>query len=57
VTLYEMLTGVLPFPGETPRAVLARVLTGEPTSVEEYRSDVPAGISALVERTLEKDPA
>ncbi len=58
VTLYEMLTGRLPFPGETAPAMLLAVASKTPTPVRDLRSRyVPKTLARIVERALEKDPA
>ena len=54
--LYEVLTGDSPFRGETPLDTLSRVVTHEPVSVRSLRPDVPAELSTLVDRLLEKAP-
>ena len=56
VTLYEMLTGVLPFDGPTYTVVLARVLQATPKSPRVLRPDLPPSLEAIVMRALEKDP-
>jgi serine/threonine-protein kinase len=55
--LYEMLTGDPPHTGSTAQAVIARVLTDRPRSVRAERASVPAGVSAAIDRALEKLPA
>ena len=56
VTLYEMLTGVLPFDGPTYTVVLARVLQATPKSPRSLRPDLSPTLEAIVMRALEKDP-
>jgi eukaryotic-like serine/threonine-protein kinase len=55
VTLYEMLTGRLPFPGETAPAVLLAVASQAPTPIRNLRHDVPEPLTRIVERALEKE--
>jgi dienelactone hydrolase len=55
VTLYEMLTGRLPFPGETAPAVLLAVASQAPTPIRDLRHDVPEPLTRIVHRALEKD--
>lgn len=52
VMLYEMLTGKLPFDGETAGEVLMKHLTAEPDL-----SPLPANVQPVVGRLLAKDPA
>ncbi|HET9798954.1 MAG TPA: serine/threonine-protein kinase, partial [Gemmatimonadaceae bacterium] len=51
---YEMLAGQPPFTGPTTQAVIARVLTAEPTPLTEVRHSVPAAIAAAVHTALAK---
>ena len=54
--LYEMLTGVRPFLGESRASVQAAVLTGNPSPPRELRHEIPKGLDAVVLRCLEKNP-
>jgi serine/threonine-protein kinase len=53
--LYEMLTGRLPFKGETISDTLANILQTEP-NLEMLPPTTPANILVLLRRCLEKDP-
>lgn len=53
--MYEMLTGRLPFEGETATDTLARVLEGEP-DWQALPPETPANIRVLLRRCLTKDP-
>jgi serine/threonine-protein kinase len=55
VCLYAMLTGSLPFEGETVAAVCAAIQGRPPRDVRELAPGVPAEIAAAVMRALEKD--
>ena len=57
VVLFEALAGVRPFEGETPIAVLAKILLEDPPSLVTARPDVPNALDALVRAMLAKDPA
>ncbi|HEX3770978.1 MAG TPA: protein kinase [Polyangiaceae bacterium] len=52
--LYELLTGELPFVGETLPALGMVIATQEPTPIRSYRSDVPPGVEAVIARCLAK---
>ena len=54
VVLFEMLTGQRPFPGTNEVAVAHAVLTMSTPPVASFRSDVPPGLEAVVERALAK---
>ena len=57
VVLFELLTGEVPFPGESFVAVAMRHVNEPAPSVLERRPDVPARVAHAVARALEKDPA
>src|SRR5437879_4723173 len=57
VVAYEMLTGRLPFLGESTMAVMYAHFNERPRPVAELRPDCPPNLSAGVMRMLEKDPA
>jgi serine/threonine protein kinase/tetratricopeptide (TPR) repeat protein len=56
VILYEMATGARPFRGDTSPALMASILREHPKPVTQARSDLPAEISQIIGRCLEKDP-
>jgi CheY-like chemotaxis protein len=55
VVLYEMLTGRLPFSGETPFEVIWAIKNQPLPPMQNYRADIPAALTSLVERMLRKD--
>ena len=57
VVLYEMLTGELPFHGESPLEVAVKRLREEPTPIETYRAGISARFRATIERCMEREPA
>ncbi len=56
VVLYRMLTGILPFQGDTPWAVVNRHLTSEPPPLEERCPDLPQPVIHLVRQAMAKRP-
>jgi serine/threonine-protein kinase len=57
ITLYEMLTGRLPFAGENSIAVAMQHLHAEPPPPRMYNPHIPYQLETLVLRALSKDPA
>jgi len=60
VTLYRMLAGCLPFesqPGDQAFALMARNIYDAPRPLDEDALGLPRGLSAVVLRTLAKNPA
>lgn len=57
VMLYEMLTGALPFGGESAVAIALRHLTEPPPPMHPQRPDIHPGLEAVVMQALAKDPA
>src|SRR5882724_5001409 len=55
--LFQCLTGVPPFEGDTTAAVLAKILFGASPRVSELWPDVPEILNTLVAQMLAKDPA
>jgi beta-lactam-binding protein with PASTA domain/predicted Ser/Thr protein kinase len=56
IVLYELLTGKLPFTGETPLEIAMKHLSEIPTAPSELRPDIPADLDMVVLRALAKDP-
>jgi hypothetical protein len=57
VVLFEMLTGRVPFEGETPLIVLYKHLTDPPPPPREINPDIPEAVEQVVLKALAKDPA
>jgi beta-lactam-binding protein with PASTA domain len=55
--LYEMVTGRLPFAGESWVAATAQRLTAIPPPPSSVRRSIPASMDRVIMRTLERDPA
>src|SRR6185437_1864521 len=54
-TLYHVLTGALPIPGENALEVLSNVAELDPRPPREIAPHVPADLDAIVMKCLEKD--
>jgi serine/threonine-protein kinase len=57
VVLYEMLSGAVPFTGDTPVAVAMRHVREDVPDVQLMRPDVSAATAAVVDRATAKDLA
>ncbi len=57
VILYELCTGVVPFRGESPVAVMMQHINILPTPPALINASVPAALSEVIVRALAKDPA
>ena len=55
VVLYEMVTGRLPFEGQTPAVVFSEILGKEPSAPRDLDPEIPLPLEALILRALEKD--
>jgi serine/threonine protein kinase len=56
VILYEMVTGVAPFRGDTPTAVLAQHLFATPNPPVLFNPNIPPALSMVIMTALAKDP-
>jgi beta-lactam-binding protein with PASTA domain/predicted Ser/Thr protein kinase len=57
VILYELLTGVVPFEGETAVAIAFKQVSATPRPPSELQPGIPASLDAVVLRALAKDPS
>src|SRR5215210_4896511 len=57
IVLYELLTGQLPFTGETPLEIAMKHLSEIPKPPSALRPEVPPDLDMVVLRALAKDPA
>ncbi len=56
IVLYEMLTGRLPFHGETTVSVALKQLQEEPMALRQIDGQIPPIVEAIVLKALTKDP-
>lgn len=56
IMLYQMLTGALPFPGESQGQVIHQHIAVPPPTLSAARPDLGPALSAVVERALAKRP-
>jgi serine/threonine protein kinase/Flp pilus assembly protein TadD len=55
ILFYEMLTGHLPFSGETYQGAINAILNENPEPLASFRSDVPEVLDAIIHKALQKD--
>jgi serine/threonine-protein kinase len=56
IVMYEMLTGKVPFTGDTPVEIAMKHLSQVPDPPSKLRPEVPHDLDAVVMRALAKDP-
>ncbi len=57
IILYEVCTGVLPFDGDSPGAILMQHINAEPTSPALINPHLSPALTAVILRSIAKDPA
>jgi serine/threonine protein kinase/tetratricopeptide (TPR) repeat protein len=55
VILFEMLTGRVPFRGETPLSVILKHKTEQPPDPRKYDEQIPVALSRAILKCMEKD--
>jgi serine/threonine protein kinase/tetratricopeptide (TPR) repeat protein len=55
VVLYEMATGMLPFPGETSGVVFHAILEGAPVPPTRLNPRIPLRLEEIIDKCLERD--
>lgn len=56
IVLYELLTGRMPFSGETPVSIALKHLQNDPPSVKTFNPSIPQSVENIVLRATAKDP-
>ena len=57
IVLYELLTGRVPFDGESPVSIALKQVSEPPVPPSQLRPGISPALEAVVMRALEKDPA
>jgi serine/threonine-protein kinase len=57
IIMYEMLTGRVPFEGESAVTIALKQVGEAPVPPSAYNPDIPPALEAVILRALEKDPA
>src|SRR6266404_444548 len=55
VVIYEMVTGLLPFAGDTSNETVSLILQKEPAPLARFSHEVPAELERIVSKTLTKN--
>ena len=55
IILYEMLTGQVPFDGDTPVAIAIKQMQEEPRLLTDINPDIPVGLEEIALRAMQKD--
>ena len=56
VTLFQLLTGRLPFSGESISTLMYRIANEPHPDVRDFRPDLPACLSTIIDKALAKEP-
>ena len=56
VVMYEMLTGRVPFVGDTPVSVAMQHIQDAPPPITDFAPEAPPAVVAVVMKALEKNP-
>ena len=56
IVLYEMLTGILPFNGESPVSIALKHVQEEAKKPSEIEMSVPTSVNNIVMKAIQKDP-
>lgn len=56
ITMYEMLTGHVPFEGENNVAIALMHIQGEMVSPREYYPDIPTSLEKIIKKCTQKKP-
>jgi eukaryotic-like serine/threonine-protein kinase len=57
VTMYQLLTGKLPYDGDSLANLTYNILQGKHPSVRTHRPDLPASATRITNKALQKEPA
>jgi serine/threonine-protein kinase len=56
ILIYELLTGAVPFTGDTPVEIAMKHLSATPDPLSSHRAEIPRELDKVVLRALAKDP-
>jgi serine/threonine-protein kinase len=55
ITLYEMVTGKIPFDGDTPVSVALKHIQDTPVAPKVLKDTIPAGVNDIIMKAIKKD--
>ncbi len=55
IILYELMSGVVPFRGETPGEIFVQIIEGQAVPLSKLRPEVPAALSDVITRCLRRN--
>lgn len=55
VVMYELITGVLPFDGESPIAIAIKHMQQKPVSPKEFNVSIPLAVEAIILKAMSKE--
>jgi serine/threonine-protein kinase len=56
VIVFEMLSGRVPFTGDSPTVIMMKQVQDDPPPIRDLRPDLPDGVGSLVKKALAKQP-
>lgn len=56
ITLYELLSGEVPFKGDTPVDILMKIIQKDPPPLRKVNPKIPVDLETIVMKCIEKDP-
>jgi CHASE2 domain-containing sensor protein/tRNA A-37 threonylcarbamoyl transferase component Bud32 len=57
VTLYQLLSGRLPFEGDSLTSLMYKIANDKPQPIRKLRRELPACVTRFINKALDKDPA
>ena len=55
IVLYEMVTGILPFDGESPVTIALKHIQSEPIEPKKYNASIPDSLNNLIMKAISKE--
>src|SRR6185503_11267713 len=55
-SLYNLATGRVPFPGNTPEMVIHAILNDEAKPPSQFNFDIDPSLQTIIQRAIDKDP-